>query len=126
MTSLPPIWTATSTSRSAIGSFDQAGRPDTVWKLSVGAQPPHVGLVWIERGGDHVEDSEPAQHLEHVLQADPPVSALEPSESVARDSGAVRELGLGQAAQLSPPRNVLGNKAACAANRRWDGPGGLR
>jgi hypothetical protein len=72
----------------------------------------------IECLGQAVENAERPKHPEQVLQADAPVATLQTAHRVARYTGPVGELSLGQAPKLSPCRNVIRDAAKRTADRR--------
>jgi hypothetical protein len=87
-------------------------------ELLLGAEPPDVGLVRIERLGKAVEDAERPQDPQQVLQADTALATLEADDSVARDPRSVGQLNLGQAAQLPPGGRATGYVAESSTDGR--------
>jgi len=75
--------------------------------LLSGAEAPDVRLIGVQGRGELVEDSQAAEDAEEILGADAAIAVLEPDQSGPGDVAAVGKLGLGQAAQLAPSREIL-------------------
>jgi len=63
-------------------------------------------LVGIERLGDVPENSKRVQEPADDLEADDTFTALQPGDSLARNSRSVAELSLGESAKLAPCLNI--------------------
>jgi hypothetical protein len=50
--------------------------PDPARKLLLGPQSADVRFIGIQRSDEYIEDTEPPQHLQHVLDADAAVAPL--------------------------------------------------
>ena len=107
---------------SAIVSTCQVSWPHTLWKLLVGAQPPDIGLIWVKRSGQAVQDAQSAKNAEQILQTDTPLAPLQAGKRVARNPRSVGQLGLCQAAQLSPAGEIVRDLSEGATNWRRHAP----
>src|SRR4029077_6785170 len=107
----------TSTRRSSIARSPRFLGTYPLRPSLLGPPATHIRFVGIQRPLDVLEDAEAAKDPEEVLGAHSPIALLRPDQRAPRDVAAIGELRLGQAAELSPGANVLGERTQSPTER---------